>query len=82
MFDVVIFDSAPVLPVTDTLILSAKTQMTILVYQTGRAARGALKRAKEQLVNVGTHVGGVVLNNIAASEMKPAASYYYYERES
>lgn len=81
-FDVVIFDSAPVLPVTDTLILAAKTQMAIMVYQTGRAARGALKRAKEQLVNVGAHVGGVVLNNIAASEMRPAASYYYYERES
>lgn len=82
LFDVVLFDSAPVLPVTDTLILSGKTQMVILVYQTGRAARGALKRAKEQLVNVGAHVGGVVLNNIAASEMRPAASYYYYERES
>jgi Mrp family chromosome partitioning ATPase len=54
----------------------------VLVYQSGRAARGALKRAKEQLVNVGAHVGGVVLNNISASEMKPAASYYYYERES
>ena len=82
IYDVVIFDAAPVLPVTDTLILAAKTQFTVLVYQSGRAARGALKRAKEQLVNVGAHVGGVVLNNISASEMKPAASYYYYERES
>ncbi len=80
-FDVVIFDSAPVLPVTDTLIMASKTDTSVLVYQSGRAARGALKRAKEQLTNIQAHVTGVVLNNIAASEMKPTATYYHYERK-
>lgn len=80
-FDVIIFDAAPVLPVTDTLILASKSDTSILVYQSGRAARSALKRAKEQLVNIDAHVTGVVLNNIAASEMKPTATYYHYERK-
>ncbi len=80
-FDVVIFDSAPILPVTDTLIMASKCDTSILVYQAGRAARGALKRAKEQLTNIQTHVTGVVLNNISASEMKPTQKYYHYERK-
>lgn len=80
-YDVVIFDCAPVLPVTDTLIMASKCDTSILVYQTGRAARGALKRAKEQLVNIHTDVSGVVLNNISASEMRPSTTYYHYERK-
>jgi len=54
----------------------------ILVYQVGRAARGALKRARAQLDNVKANVMGIVLNGLKA-EISPDFTYqdkydYYY----
>lgn len=77
-FDIVIFDSPPVLPVTDVSILASKVDGTILVYQVGKVARSALRRAKLQLESVGGKVVGIILNNIRATEMELGDSYYYY----
>lgn len=78
-FDFVIIDTPPVLPVSDPSILAPKVDGVIMVYQVGRTARGALKRAKVQLTSTGAKILGVVLNNIKAAEMKMAPSYYYYQ---
>ena len=77
-FDIVLFDCAPVLPVTDAVILGAQVDAAVLVYQAGRVARGALKRAKIQLETAKVNPIGVVLNNIRASEMETGYPYYYY----
>jgi len=81
-FDVVIIDSPPVLPVTDAAILSSKVDGVVLVYQVGKVARGALKRAKAHLEAVNADVWGVVLNDFKAeiSGFAPDTAYYgkYY----
>ena len=78
-FDFVIIDTPPVLPVSDASVLGPQVDGVILVYQVGRTARGALKRAKVQMASTGANVFGVVLNNIKAAEMKMAPTYYYYK---
>ena len=78
-FDLIIFDSPPVLPVTDAAILGAKVDSAVLVYQVGKAARSALSRAKVQLENVGTKVKGVILNHLRP-EIAPYTTYYYHYR--
>lgn len=78
-FDFVIIDTPPVLPVSDPSVIAPKVDGVIMVYQVGRTARGALKRAKVQITSTGAKLLGVVLNNIKASEMKMAPSYYYYQ---
>ncbi|MFN3967129.1 MAG: hypothetical protein ACK4JE_05480, partial [Endomicrobiia bacterium] len=59
------------------LIVSKFVDSVILVYRVGRIARGAVKRAKEQLINAKAKVLGVVLNDIRATEMEPRYGYYY-----
>lgn len=80
-FDFVIVDTPPILPVADPSEIASKVDGVILVYQVGRTARGALKRATIQLANTGAKVLGVVLNNIKASEMRMSPTYYYYYKE-
>ncbi|MHB9156103.1 MAG: CpsD/CapB family tyrosine-protein kinase, partial [Endomicrobiales bacterium] len=76
-FELVILDCPPVLLFADTLIVGMHTTGVIIVYQVGKMARGALKRAKNQLMNVKAPVLGVVLNDLTASEMEPSYGYYY-----
>ncbi len=81
-YDMVLIDAPPVLAATDATIWSGMADGVILVYQVGRAARGALKRAKAQLDNVKAQVLGIVLNGLKA-DISPDFTYqdkydYYY----
>ena len=77
-FQVVFFDSAPILPVTDSCILSSKMDGVLLVYEVGKVSRGALRRAKMQVENAKGKPIGVVLNSMRASDMKFGSPFYYY----
>ncbi|MCK5305920.1 MAG: AAA family ATPase [Candidatus Omnitrophica bacterium] len=77
-FDVIIFDSPPVLPVTDASLLASKVDSVVLCYEIGRTARAALVRAKTQLESVGAKISGVVLNHITPQTEAMAPYPYYY----
>ncbi len=83
-YDVVLLDTPPILPVTDAAILGTMVHGTIMVYQVGQVARGALRRAKVTMDNVQAPVWGVVLNSLRAEispdldSYKYSSSYYYY----
>ncbi len=80
-YDLVLFDSAPTLPVTDSAILGAKADGAILVYQAGKTSRSALIRSKIQLENVNVKILGIVINNLKArlvEDVTPAQRYRYY----
>ena len=82
-YDIVIFDSPPVLSAADSTILATKADSTLLVYRVGSISRGLLKRARVQLSQVNGNFMGVVLNGIKA-EISPDFhdfkyyNYYYY----
>lgn len=87
-FDIVLFDSPPVLPIADASSLASKVDLVILCYEIGRTSRSALLRAKSQLDAVGARIVGVVLNQItpqaAGIEPYPYYSKYkykYYQKE-
>ncbi|MEA3488859.1 MAG: polysaccharide biosynthesis tyrosine autokinase [Candidatus Omnitrophota bacterium] len=77
-FQVVFFDAAPILPVTDSCILSSRVDGVVLVYEVGRVARGALRRSKLQIENAKGKPIGVVLNSMRASDMRFGSPFYYY----
>jgi capsular exopolysaccharide synthesis family protein len=77
-YDIVLLDCSPVLPTTDAVIVSAKAEGVIMVYQVGQVARGALKRAKAQLENSKANVIGVVLNGLKPETGKDYKDYGYY----
>jgi len=79
-FDLIIFDAPPVLLFADSLMLAKHaSDGVVLVYKAGKIARGALKRAKEQIGGANARMVGVVLNGVRASEMGPQYGNYYYD---
>lgn len=77
-YDVVLFDTPPILPIADAVLMSAKVDGVVLVYQVGRIGRSALKRAKFLVDHARGRVLGVVLTNVRA-EITPEYGYYRYE---
>jgi succinoglycan biosynthesis transport protein ExoP len=80
----IIVDSPPAISFTDASILSTFVDGVILVVHGGRSSRAVVRRAKQQLLDVGANIFGVVLNNVKAdSHEYYGAGYYssYYESE-
>ncbi len=77
-YDLVLFDTPPILPVTDAVAFSSRVDGTILVYQVGRIGRNALRRAKFLLDHAQANVMGIVLTNVK-SEVTPDYGVYRYE---
>jgi len=73
--DHIIFDSPPILSVTDPVILGVKSDGLVLVIQGGRTEREALQVAKERLDTAGVRILGVVTNNL---DLTRHGYYYYY----
>jgi polysaccharide biosynthesis transport protein len=63
-FAVIILDSAPLLPITDTVLLSTKVDGVLMVAKAQDVSRYAVRQACERLVYVKAKILGVVLNNI------------------
>lgn len=76
-YDIVLIDAPPVLPLTDSLILAPMIEGTILIYQVGRMARSALKRAKMLLDSAQAKILGIVLTGVKA-EISPDYYHHYY----
>lgn len=72
-FTHIIIDSPPAISFTDASILSTMVDGVMLVVHGGRSSRAVVRRAKQQLLDVGAHLFGIVLNNV-----KLEASDYYY----
>ncbi|HEY8204325.1 MAG TPA: polysaccharide biosynthesis tyrosine autokinase [Pyrinomonadaceae bacterium] len=72
-FTHIIVDSPPAISFTDAAILSTFVDGVILVVHGGRSSRAVVRRARQQLLDVGAHIFGVVLNNVKAE----SHDYYY-----
>jgi capsular exopolysaccharide synthesis family protein len=81
-YDLIVFDTTPVLPVTDAVLLSQKVEGVILLYEVGKIARGVLKRTKSHLDTVKANILGIILNNVRPEYGPEYYDYhyqYYYE---
>jgi len=74
-FDLVLFDTPPVLAVTDAQILANQCDGTILVVHSGKTEIEAAQKAKELLINAKGKLLGIVLNQ---KKQKESSYYYYY----
>ena len=72
-YDIVIVDSAPIIPVSDPMLISSVIDGVILVLLAGRTPRNVSLRAKNILLDANANLLGVVVNNM--SEVLP----YYYD---
>jgi succinoglycan biosynthesis transport protein ExoP len=74
-FDRVIIDTAPILAVSDTLLMTPHVQSVCLVVQAAKTARNAVQRALTLLGAAGSRPAGVILNRLPR---RRGAGYYYY----
>jgi Mrp family chromosome partitioning ATPase len=58
-----LFDSSPILAVTDPAVVSTMVDGTLIVVSSGRTRAADLEQASELLEGVGGKVIGVVMNN-------------------
>ena len=83
-FTHVIVDSPPAISFTDASILSTFVDGVILVVHGGRSSRAVVRRAKQQLLDIGAHIFGVVLNNVRVEKTQDYyySGYYSYYKSS
>jgi len=83
-FEYILFDTPPLLTLSDALVLGPKIDGVILVAWGGKTSRDALKRAKEKLDLHQIRCAGVIINNMSLEEhdyyfMK---HYYHYDEKT
>jgi capsular exopolysaccharide synthesis family protein len=71
-YELIIIDSAPVIPVSDPLILGGEVDGICLVIKAGETQQEVVTRAVSLIEQSGARLLGVVLNNV-----KHALPYYY-----
>lgn len=76
-YDVVIFDGAPILPITDSLLISRLLVKTLLVASYNKTKKDSLIKAKTDIENVGGKVIGTVLNGVSMENDLYISNYYY-----
>jgi capsular exopolysaccharide synthesis family protein len=74
-FDMVFFDSPPILGVSDASVIASSVDLTLVVVQHRRFPRAMLQRVKQGLTNVGARIVGCVLNN---TDIRHDEYYEYY----
>lgn len=74
-YDYVLFDSPPLMGVSDATVLTSLVDLSLLVVQYRKYPQSLALRSRQMIDKVGGRLLGVVLNNINVSN---DASYYYY----
>jgi capsular exopolysaccharide synthesis family protein len=77
-YDMIIFDSPPILSTADAAILGANADGVLLVYRVGAVSRGLLRRSTAQLMQVQSNLVGVVLNGMRPDVSPDFQDYKYY----
>lgn len=77
-FDVVLFDSPPLVAMADASVLGVELDTTLLVLQAGQTKRRFADQARELLQRLDIKVSGAVLNNIDYSKQYGYYRYYYH----
>ncbi len=80
-YDRIIIDSPPATPVTDSQILGAICDITLLVIRAEKSTRKVSRQAFDSLLNIGAHVLGVIVNDVPRSGGRygyTSSAYYNY----
>ncbi|MBT3750860.1 MAG: polysaccharide biosynthesis tyrosine autokinase [Bacteroidetes bacterium] len=76
-WDMVLFDSPPIVAVTDSSMISAEIDALIMVVKAGQTDRTAVSRALDTIANVKSPLIGAILNGANPETLAGKYSYYY-----
>lgn len=78
IYDYVLIDLPPVLPVADALVLGAMVDGVVMVIDSGEVKVDMARDVKKQLQHAGADILGVVLNKVRSEHHGYGYGYYYY----
>ena len=78
-FDMILFDSPPLIAVTDANMISREIDQIILVVKVGQTDKKAFHHTITNLKNINAPIGGIVMN--AVTNKTSYGSYYYYYQQ-
>lgn len=76
-WDIVLFDSPPIVAVTDASMISAEIDAIAIVVKAGKTHKAAVDRALGTIASVKAPLLGVILNGASPETMAGKYSYYY-----
>ena len=76
-WEMILFDSPPIVAVTDASLISAETDGIAMVVKAGVTHRAAVDRALDTIKNVKSSLVGVILNSVNPETLGGKYSYYY-----
>jgi capsular exopolysaccharide synthesis family protein len=76
-WDVVLFDSPPIVAVTDASMISGEIDAIALVVKAGQTERSAVDRALDTIRNVKAPLIGAILNGASQESLGGKYAYYY-----
>ncbi len=82
MFDRVVIDSPPIVPVTDAAILSTQVDGTVFVVRAYSTTKDLARQGLRVLMDVGAHKAGVILNAVNLHRQEYGHYYYSYHRDN
>jgi len=77
-YDYILFDSPPVIAVTDSMVMANKVDLLILAIRVDQADKNVVRRTKELLENIKVDITGVVINGIQPHRYYNSYEYNYY----
>ena len=80
LYDYVVIDAPPILPVTDSSVLSQSVDAVIVAIRSNSTTKEQITRTLDQLRKVGSPVKGTLLTMANISKRK--SQYYYYYTDS
>jgi len=75
-WDMILFDSPPLVAVTDATMVSKEIDQIVMVVKVGQTDKKAFDHTINSLRNVNAPLGGIILN--AVTRKNSYGSYYYY----
>lgn len=79
--DIVIYDGTPTSLVTDALIISRNVDATLIVCAYNKTKIEELEKVKQNIVNVGGKIAGVLINKMPVSQKEVYELYYYGHKD-
>ena len=77
-FDIVLFDTPPMIAVTDAFIINKYVDKTLLVIRASVTQKGALERTLVNMNNMSSNIDGVIFNGVDDSTTYGGGYYYNY----
>lgn len=78
-YDIIVFDGAPIIAVTDSAVMANQVDGTILVIRAHEVPKDVALHAKTLLDQANARLLGVVLNGVRPQDQKNYHYYYYYD---